>query len=178
MPGLKNNRLQRPWSIAGFTVISALGCTLHFAYAWTDQSPFIAPFVPVNESVWEHLKLGLWGTILFSVLEYLLRPRCRKNYILVRAMGIAALSLSIVIIFYIYSSIAGHPILAIDISTFFIGVFVGQIVYSKVLHDWSHLDNLGSAAILILCFLFGLFTYIPPHLGIFLDHTTGKFGIP
>jgi hypothetical protein len=178
-PGLKSIRHPRDWAITGFIVISALGCAFHFVYAWTNESPFIAPFVPVNESVWEHLKLGLWGTLLFSVPEYLLSPARRKNYFFARFMGILALSLSIVIIFYTYTSFADHPILAIDISIFFFGVLLGQITFSQVLDHRSMQQSnfMGIISILILCILFGLFTYFPPHLGIFLDHTTHTFGI-
>lgn len=39
------------------------GAALHFAYDWC-QVPFVGLFAPVNESVWEHLKLFFWPTLL------------------------------------------------------------------------------------------------------------------
>ena len=41
-------------TIAGILCVSILGTLLHFTYRWSGRNPLIAP---VNESVWEHMKL-------------------------------------------------------------------------------------------------------------------------
>ncbi|MCW4022413.1 MAG: DUF6512 family protein [archaeon] len=33
-------------------------------------NPFVGAFSAVNESVWEHLKLGFWPLILYTAIEY------------------------------------------------------------------------------------------------------------
>ena len=40
---------------AVFTIIT--GTLLHFVYEWSGESLFVGIFSPINESVWEHLKL-------------------------------------------------------------------------------------------------------------------------
>ena len=41
-----------------FVLVAAfLGTLNHFLYFLSGQSPIVALFCPVNESVWEHLKL-------------------------------------------------------------------------------------------------------------------------
>lgn len=50
--------MKRKWLIVGFLSILA-GSALHFLYdLWPN--PLTAVFAPVNESVWEHLKLLYW----------------------------------------------------------------------------------------------------------------------
>ena len=41
-------------TIARILSVSLLGTLLHFTYRWSGRNPLIAP---VNESVWEHMKL-------------------------------------------------------------------------------------------------------------------------
>ena len=45
------------WEIIGTFFIIIAGSLLHFVYEWTGYSDIMGLFTPVNESVWEHLKL-------------------------------------------------------------------------------------------------------------------------
>ena len=45
-----------------FTVTLLAGAALHFLYTWLPL-PLIGLFAPVNESVWEHLKLLYWPVL-------------------------------------------------------------------------------------------------------------------
>lgn len=56
----------KKWEIANWIWIIAAGSLLHFVYDLTGENPFVGVFVPVNESVWEHLKLLLLPVFLFS----------------------------------------------------------------------------------------------------------------
>lgn len=47
----------------GLGLACALGTAAHFFYSWFP-TPLVGLFVPVNESVWEHLKLLFWPTVL------------------------------------------------------------------------------------------------------------------
>lgn len=46
-----------------FAAASLLGTAAHFFYDWLPF-PLVGLFAPINESVWEHLKLLFWPTIL------------------------------------------------------------------------------------------------------------------
>ena len=55
-----------------FVLVAAfLGTLNHFLYFLSGQSPIIALFCPVNESVWEHLKLLYFPFLFVSIWEYL-----------------------------------------------------------------------------------------------------------
>ena len=58
--------------VAGIPFILMFGGLTHFAFAWLGKTNWAAPFVPVNESVWEHLKMSYWTTFLW-VLDCLRR---------------------------------------------------------------------------------------------------------
>ncbi|MBQ1264847.1 MAG: hypothetical protein IIY04_05445, partial [Oscillospiraceae bacterium] len=45
--------------IAAFVISSLIGTGMHFLYDLLP-SPITAVFAPVNESIWEHLKLSFW----------------------------------------------------------------------------------------------------------------------
>ena len=51
-----------------FVLVAAfLGTLNHFLYFLSGQSPIIALFCPVNESVWEHLKLLYFPFLFVSI---------------------------------------------------------------------------------------------------------------
>jgi hypothetical protein len=48
------------WELAGIVSIILAGSTLHFAFEWANYWRPAALIAAVNESTWEHLKLGFW----------------------------------------------------------------------------------------------------------------------
>ena len=57
------------WEALGFFFILGMGALLHVVYVWSGNSPFVAPFAAVNESVWEQLKLAFWPAALWTLCE-------------------------------------------------------------------------------------------------------------
>jgi len=69
-----NNTIFKPsiWFLLGIPIISLLGSLMHFAYDLSEKSILVGIFAPVNESIWEHLKLSVYPTFLWYILGYLL----------------------------------------------------------------------------------------------------------
>jgi len=167
------------WNFSGFLIIVILGFLFHFIYDWTNRSILIGAFVPVNESVWEHLKLGLWGVIIFSFIEYKFLGSAVSNYFLAKAIGVLVLSLTILLIYYTYSSFTDKSILAIDITSYIVGVLFCQILTYKI-YQTAHSKILNLLALLFIvftCIIFAIFTYYPPHEEIFKDARYNTYGI-
>ena len=61
--------------IISFFGVFALTFLFHFLYEWFPN-PVFACLFPVNESIWEHMKLLYSGFFFFSFIEYIL---IRKN---------------------------------------------------------------------------------------------------
>ena len=53
----------KKWEIIGIFWVIMVGSLLHFTYDWSNKSLIVALFSSVNESVWEHLKLGYWALV-------------------------------------------------------------------------------------------------------------------
>lgn len=168
------------WRFGGIVAIIILGFLLHFIYAWTGNSTIVGLFAPVNESVWEHFKLGYWSVILFSIVEY---PKINykiNNYFFAKLIGILALELTIVIIFYSYTFIMGRDIFWIDISTYIIAAIVCQYLTYSIfqLASVSKLINRISLVVIItIGVLFAVVSHYPPHISLFMDSKSNSYGI-
>ena len=157
-----------------------IGSLLHFAYEWSGNSPVIAVFSPVNESVWEHLKLGFWSFFLYSAVEYGFIRRKTHNTFAAKAAGILTLQVFIVAFFYLYTAITKEEILILDILSYVVGCVLCQMVSYRMLRTAKPVRLINAAGILVLALhgiALGVFTFFPPKLPIFKDAGTGSYGI-
>jgi hypothetical protein len=171
---------QLRWELVGIALIFLCGSALHSAFAWSGRLAILAPFLAVNESVWEHLKLAFWPSIIYALVEYVFFGRHAANFAFAKSVGIVLMPLTIVILFYGYTALSQHHILWVDILIFFIAVAAGQLVSYRLLRaGWSSdgLNVVGLAAVLLLAAGFALLTFAPQPLAIFRDSTTGTYGI-
>ena len=54
--------------ILGCILAILLGVILHFAYDFLNKPFIFGLFIPVNESIWEHLKLALVPMTVFGII--------------------------------------------------------------------------------------------------------------
>lgn len=60
----------KTYTIIGVFFVLAAGSLAHFLYDWTGSNAIAGLFVPVNESVWEHMKLLFFPMLLYCALEH------------------------------------------------------------------------------------------------------------
>lgn len=175
---VKRNILR--WELGGIVFIVVLGSLLHFAFEWSGRAIPIAPIAAVNESVWEHLKLGFWPALVYAVLEYSRFGKSANNFLFAKTLGIYLIPITIVVLFYSYTAILGHDLLVADIAIFVIAVIVGQLVSYKLLTASplpQRLNRFAPIALAVLGILLVLFTFYPPHLPPFRDPVSGGYGM-
>ncbi len=105
-----------------FSVIT--GTLAHFVYEWSGKNPIAAIFFPVDESVWEHVKLLFFPTLFYC---FFLINKWKKIYPCIASsvpVGIIIGSLSIPAFFYCYTAIIGTHLLVVDIFIFILSVFI------------------------------------------------------
>ena len=161
---------------AFFTLV--LGSLGHFVYSWSGGAEWAAWLFPVNESVWEHLKLYILPiTLYFALGAYFLRGA--NNYI---AALFFCLALSAGVVtggFYFYTSVVRHSILAVDILLFVSGTAAGWTAAYFLLNAQNSpllaLFALAGVIMILICFF--TFTFSPPHTLLFRT-PDGTFGIP
>ena len=69
----------RKIKIIGCFVIFILSFLSHFMYKWIPNTLFSLIF-PVNESIWEHMKLLVTPVLIFSLFEYMIYRKKDINY--------------------------------------------------------------------------------------------------
>jgi hypothetical protein len=165
---------------AGIVFIIVFGSVLHFTFDWSGHQAVVGVFSAVNESVWEHLKLGFWPAIVFALIEFKYLKKATNNFLFGKTVGIYLIPVIITVLFYSYTAILGESLLVIDILTFIIAVMVGQLVSYRLLTGKKlpyNLDRVSLIALLLLGLAFVLFTFYPPPLAMFQDPITGEYGI-
>lgn len=168
------------WELGGILFTVVVGTVLHFAFEWSGRWVPLGAIAAVNESVWEHLKLGFWPALAYAALEYGRFGRSANNFSFAKTLGIYLIPITIVVLYYAYTTIIGHGLLAVDIAIFVVAVIVGQLVSYKVLAAsplWERLNRFAPIALAVLAILFVLFTFYPPHLPLFRDPVSGGYGI-
>lgn len=169
--------------VAGIPFILMFGGLTHFAFAWLGKTNWAAPFVPVNESVWEHLKMSYWTTFLWFFFIFLFfgkRYRLSSSrWLLAGIVSMLFCPLFIVTGFYTLKGAFGIESLFTDGLLFIFGIISGQLLASRTYrYVEPHRIRIGMAVALwlILALAFVLFSFQPPVLPLFLDTPTGSYG--
>src|SRR5690554_1018981 len=110
----KSKSLIDSWHISGFFWMVIIGTFLHFTYEWSGNSKVVGLFSPINESVWEHLKLGYFTLTFFIFIEYWFLKKHTQNYAIAKAVGVIDMSIFIVLIHYTYEFIFKDSNVVVD----------------------------------------------------------------
>ncbi|MDH4269122.1 MAG: DUF6512 family protein [Dehalococcoidia bacterium] len=168
------------WELGGIVFIVVLGTLLHFVFEWSGRAIPIAPIAAVNESVWEHLKLGFWPALVYAALEYSRFGKSANNFLFAKTLGIYLIPITIVVLYYAYTAVLGHGLLQVDTAIFIVAVIVGQLVSYRLLIASplpARLNRFAPIALAVLGIVFVLFTFYPPQSSLFRDPVTGGYGI-
>ena len=163
--------------VTGFLFVNVLGSLSHFFYEWSGESAAAGIFFPVNESVWEHLKLVFFPAMLFFLCGL---PFAGKfdNYALGTFLGILLPVLIIHALFYLYTAYTGESVLAADVSVFTVAVACGFVCtgFAFLAPRSALFCALSVLGILLLLCAYLTFTVTPPSLAPFCDPTDGTYG--
>ncbi len=151
----------------------------HFLYNWFPNALF-SIFFPVNESIWEHMKMMTSSILLWSVLEYFLYKKYRINHNNFALSIFLEITLSIIIFLIIYlpiyhftGSVFILNLIVLFISIYFVNIISYYILNLRPLHK----EILSIIGIILLYIIMGILTYSPPENYIFLDTVENKYGI-
>ncbi|MDX1799102.1 MAG: DUF6512 family protein [Candidatus Lokiarchaeia archaeon] len=168
------------WEIIGILFITFLGSFLHFLFELSGYIPLVGAIAAVNESVWEHLKLGFWPLVLFSLIEYRFVRKDTNNFIIAKTVAAFIIPVVIIVFFYTYTSILGTDLLFLDIFSFVLSIVIAQLVSYKIL-TLDKISNTYSIvsmiSLIVLGVMFIVFTYFPPYFPLFEDPITNSYGI-
>lgn len=129
----KTNEIIRKWHIGGFFWIVIVGSLLHFTYEWSGKSTIVGLFSPVNESLWEHLKLGYFSLTFFILIEYWVLRNKTEVYFFAKSAGIISMSILILLAAYIYEIIANDSNVIFHIGLFVVAAFICQLISMNIM---------------------------------------------
>lgn len=168
------------WELSGIAFVFLLGALVHFVFEWSGESGIVGAIAPVNESVWEHFKLGFWPMCIYAAIEYRFIRVHINNFLTAKAVALYIIPIITGLIFYLYTAITGEEILIVDILIFLAAIVAGQLTSYRIMTSASmppFADKLALVFIVLLGLVLILFTFYPPYLPIFRDHT-GFYGLP
>ena len=163
----------------GIIVICIIGTFLHFLYEISGHNKFVAIFAAVNESIWEHIKICMAPTILWSIYNGYVYG-LNSNYFFAISISLLTIILLIPILFYTYTTFTKKAILWIDVICFYVTVIISQLLFYKLINIKSLPSIYTYLSIIFLVIELGaylLLTYKPLHNFILEDPISHKYGI-
>jgi hypothetical protein len=146
-----------------------LGSLFHFTYGWSGNSPAVAWFSGVDESVWSHLNLvNLPWMVMTAVIYFSVSSS--GDVLFSRAVGFLTTLLAIAGVFYLYT--LGHTrksVLAVDITLFVAAILLGSYVSWVSSRRWPDATKakkvVGVGLHIVISALLVAFTYSKPSEG-------------
>ena len=163
-------------------ILFLLGTCFHFAYEVLGRNFIVGLLTPVNESVFEHLKLALLPIAIWWTLFYLIKGRKysidKSSWFLGCLVSIIVSILIIASIHYITVCGIGIESSLVNILSLYVAVFISQLI-AYHLYKGSKGINYLISILLILTLLaaFSFLTINPPKIPLFEDPKSQTYGI-
>ena len=155
-------------------ILGILACLSHFVYKLSGKNLIAGLFNPVNESVWEHLKLMFFPFLLWWIVMYIIKKqKCDislNTWIESAAVSSVAAPLSVLLLYYSYTGVFGIESMFIDILLTFICYFIALSVASHYLEYSAPNRCTAIVSVILIIIIFSafiVFTINPPKLPIF-----------
>ena len=151
--------------ILTFAAAVLAGCALHFLYGWWPNA-VTALFSPVNESLWEHVKLIFWPFLGTALILNRDRPGgIRPSLLMLPLMCVLMLALG-----WAYHITLGGEAMWVDIAIFILVMTLGFWLATRFSGPFKGVKWVLPIAIAIaLALLIGWFTLYPPEGLLFRD---------
>ena len=166
-------------TVIAIIFISVIGTLLHFMYEWSGHNKVVSLFAAVNESTWEHIKIALTPTFIWTLYDgavYGLNP----NYFEAKALSILVIMVLIPLLFYAYQLITKKAILPIDITIFYLTIIISNLVFYYIINMEALHFFYTYISVIVLFIIFGSYmvlTLLPIKNFLFKDPITKRYGI-
>lgn len=160
-----------------------LGVFLHFAYDISNQNVIVGLFAPVNESVWEHLKLIFIPFTIFSIGFYFYTKKKFSNLLLVTLFGNIVGMFVVTTLYYLGDAIFAGENMVYNIIIYSIGVISSYLILYFGLYNEDFIEEtkgstiVGACALVLLFAIFITSTFSPIKLDMTKDPVTKTYGI-
>ena len=152
----------------------------HFAYDLLPN-PLFAVFFPVNESIWEHMKMLYTTILIYGIIEYFVYKKFNLKYhnftLTLFLKAFLAIPIYLALYLPIFYNFGENMILnfAILIITIFIVNLIGYFILK--FKNFEYQNILGIILIISIYVIMIILTYKPPKMDIFFDPKEEKYGL-
>lgn len=159
-----------------------LGVLWHFLFDLTGENSFVGLFAPINESVWEHLKILFFPFVISMIIEYFIYGKEAYNFFSSKLLGLTVGLVSIITNYYTAVGAFGINNMLLNIGIFTFSVIIAYALsYFRMLKTPKMAGGIWEkAAIFIIGIYFAMFlifTYYPPHIPLFRDPTNMNYSV-
>ena len=165
--------------VIGAIVIFLLSFGLHFLYGLFPNF-LTSIFVPVNESIWEHMKIIFTGYLIYGGVEYLIfRNKVEWNNFILQLFLVPLIAIMIYLTIYLpLFNIFGENMF-ISISLLAIIIIIEEVIsyYILTMEEIKYQNLIGIIGIIVVYIVFAYLTYEPPKNYLFYDIKEEKYGI-
>jgi len=166
-------------------IISTIGIFLlcflfHFIYEWLPSS-ITAIFFPVNESIWEHMKLLFSVVTFYGIIDYIILQKFNIKYnnfftsLFITSFTIIPIYLAMFL--PVYYKIGENMVITIGIML--LAIIISQVISYKILKA-NHFDKLNILSLILIIIsyiVFAYLTYFPIKTELFFDTQEEKYGL-
>jgi len=151
-----------------------------FSYEIINNNKIISSMYPVNESIWESLKLSFYPIVILGVIEYSIIGRKFNNFIEAKVVASFLMILFTTCISYIYICIFGYNVLLMRIFSYIVSCIIAQylsyMIMSRRNESIITTKILSVVIIVLISSSFTFLTFNTPYIHIFKDPITGQYG--
>jgi len=159
-------------------VISVVGTLSHFVYELSNKNIILGLFTSVNESTWEHIKIALTPTIIWSLVDGYIYGN-NLNYFFAKFISLSSIIILMPILYYGYKYIFNKNNALFNIIIFYVVIICSQLVFNYLLNIPIISYNLRYISCIGLFIIFGcylLLTLLPIKNFLFKDPISNQYG--
>lgn len=166
--------------IVSIFLIFGLCFLTHFIYTVLPNT-LTAIFFPVNESIWEHMKMLFSTILLYHVFEsiylHVKDKKCDNYWISAFISALLSIPIFLLIFLPVYYNVGENMIVTFII--LFITIAIVQYINYKILEMRKiPYGSIISVIAIIICYIIFIYlTYNPPKNDLFFDTEEEKYGI-
>lgn len=164
--------------IISIIVISVVGTLSHFLYDMTKHNKIVGLFTAVNESTWEHIKIGITPTIVWGFVDGYIYG-ANPNYFFAKFISLITIIILIPVLFYGYKGLFKKNNEAINVLIFYLVIIISQYLFNYLILSEQisyFVQYISCAGIFVILVCDMIFTLIPGKNFIFKDPISKKYG--
>lgn len=156
------------WDLGLLAMLLLAGTLLPRYSSVIPNASILRCFLPINESVWEHLKLLFYPAALIAVIRYLVTGNLQKGIVTTYAMGLVQAELLFIILCYTLHGVLGTPPEWLNTAILCTcGIYLTVYLRYRANHQ-KRSSLAGLLTLLLMAAGFVWFTYAPPQIGLFM----------